>query len=147
VNPNAPVVVISINTMGKGKDKAKRKRRVTQAQLEASRIKRAAKKQKEEQRKHGSVLGHFRCTQETDTATASITENANAETGDGNAILEDDKLPPQDDDIFVFSEEVEFGSADEDPLIVANLDIGDEDADVDIDEDPEPENEQSTKQK
>lgn len=143
--------------MGKGKDKGQRKRVVTEAQPAASQAKKAAKKQKEDQQKHGSVLVHFKRTQETNTTAAAATstnagedrDNEFAESEIGNSILADEESPLQEeDDVFTFSEEVDAGCADEDPMITANnLDI-DEDADVEIDDEPEPENQkQSSKVK
>ena len=136
--------------MGKGKDKTQRVRRQkTDAEKDATRRLKEAKRRKQEQKKHGSVARFFSAHEESKAENDAEEESTAAED-----IIDDDTGLNQNpneaeadvvettdvdvDGIITFSEEIDAGSIDDAPLIVANLDI-DEDLCVGLDEEAEAE--------
>ena len=124
--------------MGKGSDKKQRSRRKkTEAEKQATVRKKAAERQKKDQQKYGSVSGFFSVPPDGSAASGSGAEANNVDDapgGDAAQIMTDapttnddvatldDAQPEGDEDIVIFAEEIDAGS-EEDPMIVANLDI------------------------
>jgi hypothetical protein len=143
--------------MPRGKDLAPRKRRKkTDAEKEVTRLAKEEKKRRRQQhddemkRKadHKRKMNFFRPFDCGDTNIDNgIPGNRDDSTDD--VIMETtDIIDTDDDGIITFSEEIDAGCADEDPSIVANLDI-DEDAADDLDEgaEAEPDNQAPSKLK
>jgi hypothetical protein len=128
--------------VGKQKDLVKRKRRkMTPQELERARTNREAAKRQNAQRAYGTVATHFRQSNEArnDDAPANNTEENALHEYNGSIAQQEsgseETLVP--DDVVIFSEDADAGF-DDDPAIIANLDI-DDDVGDDLDEGAEAE--------
>eukprot|EP00956_Cyclotella_meneghiniana_P003609 scaffold4428_cov57-Cyclotella_meneghiniana.AAC.1 len=146
--------------MGTGKDKKQRKRRnKTDAEKQETLRKKNAERQRKDQAKYGSVAGFFSTTpREVSVAGGAdvntITGGDDVEligddaTGSDEVLMRNDPEPEVADDIITFTEEIDPG-VDMDPMIVADLDVDDDDSCGALDEaaEPEPEVVEPTKLK
>eukprot|EP00956_Cyclotella_meneghiniana_P034536 scaffold105890_cov72-Cyclotella_meneghiniana.AAC.1 len=138
--------------MGKGKDKNPRRRRTkTDAEKQETRRQKASQQRQKDQQKYGTVAGFFGIPLET-AADDNVGERGDeAEligdaTTDSNIANNDDVVTfdvaeeEGADDVALFVEDIDAGN-DEDPMIIANLDIDDDSWDGVLDEeaDAEPE--------
>ena len=148
--------------MGQGKDKNKRRRRTkTDAEKQETLRRKNAEQRQKDQRKYGTVAGFFGNSGGA-TAGGGSDVNESEERGEelGIGDVADDNTPNHDapvlnddvedeaDDVVIFAEDVDPGF-DDDPMIIANLDIDEDDWDGSLDEaaDAEPEVVQPTKMK
>jgi hypothetical protein len=115
--------------MGRSKDKAKRSRRKkTDQEKEATRRKKEADQRAKDQQKHGSISTFVRRDGQLNDNSNSLEEHddTNASIDNSDEAVPENNNMFDDDEIVIFSEDVDAGSDENDPVISANLDIDEE---------------------
>ena len=122
--------------MGTGKDKKQRTRRKkTDKEKQETLRKKKTERQKSDQETYGSVASFFSTRQEVPAAggaDVNVNEGDAAElirqdsTANNDVAELDDAEPEEADEIIIFTEDIDAG-VDVDPMIVANLDVDDQD--------------------